>query len=387
MALPVEDGVLQPPPFGSAGWWADGPEPGEDGPALGRVVVGVAALGHGRLAAQLDPAAFVDAVREGYRQVGEGAANRTGPHLNGIMGREIGAVMGHRGVGWMERPERAGPVMTWSKFTDLLNLRSLWTPDRVVLFLDRQQVPAAQYCDVLDEGGRHVQRPAPAKIAAWVQRGASVIVNDVGSLLPGLRTWVATLAWATGGNVQVNIYASRAEHQAFAPHFDTHEVFALHCEGEKVWRIYDLRAEHPINHPSFKRAAVPPDMPKFLEREVTMTPGDVVYIPRGTYHEALASSYGSLHVTFGVTRPVGLDLLSALWGRLVTEKRLREAVPLACGLTPDGDGAFGDYLRDVTAALSRVAGDAKVQALLRDQMRTFAAREAQVDEAVFRGDG
>ena len=28
-------------------------------------------------------------------------------------------------------------------------------------------------------------------------------------------------------------------HQAFAPHFDTHDVFALHCQGEKMWNIYD----------------------------------------------------------------------------------------------------------------------------------------------------
>ena len=28
-------------------------------------------------------------------------------------------------------------------------------------------------------------------------------------------------------------------HQAFAPHFDTHDVFALHCQGEKMWNIYE----------------------------------------------------------------------------------------------------------------------------------------------------
>ncbi len=280
---------------------------------------------------------------------------------------------------------RAEPVMTWSRLTELLNLRSLWTPDRVVLYLDRQRVPAAQYCDVLDEGGKPVQRPTPGKIAAWVDRGASVIVNDIGSLLPGLRAWVASLAAATGGNVQVNLYASRAEHQAFGPHFDTHEVFALHCEGRKVWRVYDLRAEHPVNHPAFKKMQPPQDMAKFLEREFPMTPGDVVYIPRGTYHEALASSYGSLHVTFGVTRPLGLDLLSLLWGRLIGESRLRQPVPLSCGLAPDGDAALGGYLQDLVAALAKVAGDPQVQNQLREQLGTFAAQAPALDEGTFSG--
>ena len=42
-------------------------------------------------------------------------------------------------------------------------------------------------------------------------------------------------------------------HQAFAPHFDTHDVFALHCEGEKVWNIYENFEKDPINHPIYKQ--------------------------------------------------------------------------------------------------------------------------------------
>ena len=40
--------------------------------------------------------------------------------------------------------------------------------------------------------------------------------------------------------------------QAFGPHFDTHDVFALHCDGEKTWNIYETLADNPINHPIFK---------------------------------------------------------------------------------------------------------------------------------------
>ena len=43
-------------------------------------------------------------------------------------------------------------------------------------------------------------------------------------------------------------------HQAFAPHYDTHDVFALHCEGEKVWNIYENFEQDPINHPIFKNS-------------------------------------------------------------------------------------------------------------------------------------
>ena len=56
----------------------------------------------------------------------------------------------------------------------------------------------------------------------------------------------------TNGKCQANLYFSMQSHQAFAPHYDTHDVFALHCEGEKVWNIYENFEQDPINHPIFK---------------------------------------------------------------------------------------------------------------------------------------
>lgn len=282
-------------------------------------------------------------------------------------------------------PERARDVMNWSTLCDLLNMASLWTPDRVVLYLDQQRVPTGQYCTVLDEGGRAVQRPSAKLVQAWVERGASVIVNDVGPLTPGLREWVALLTAATAGNVQVNLYASRAEHQAFPPHFDTHEVFALHCEGEKTWRIYDLRAEHPINHPAFPKTKLPPDMAKYLESEIVVHPGDVVYVPRGTYHEALAGSYGTLHVTFGVTRPIGLDLLSSLWQRLVGDASFRAPLPLSSGLQPRDDAALAAHMADLMRRLSDMATEPQTLQFLQGMVSRFTTQSTTIGRDAFTG--
>ena len=53
----------------------------------------------------------------------------------------------------------------------------------------------------------------------------------------------------TNGKCQANLYFSMQSHKAFAPHFDTHDVFALHCDGEKTWNVYETLADNPINHP------------------------------------------------------------------------------------------------------------------------------------------
>ena len=43
----------------------------------------------------------------------------------------------------------------------------------------------------------------------------------------------------------------------------------------------------------------------------TVKPGDVVYIPRGQFHNAQAMNGVSLHVTFAIAPPTGMDVLEA----------------------------------------------------------------------------
>src|SRR3546814_13609929 len=57
---------------------------------------------------------------------------------------------------------------------------------------------------------------------------------------------------ATGGRSQANLHFSMSQRQAFGPHCDVHEVFAVHCNGEKVWNLYENREAAPVNHPSFQ---------------------------------------------------------------------------------------------------------------------------------------
>jgi len=88
--------------------------------------------------------------------------------------------------------------------------------------------------------------------------------------------------------------------QALLTHYDTEHVFTIHFEGEKVWNIYEIAANNPINHPLFKYNAE--ERVKKAGRiidQITLKPGDLLYIPRGQYHDASASKNGSIQITFG----------------------------------------------------------------------------------------
>ncbi len=225
-------------------------------------------------------------------------------------------------------PERTAAIMTLGGLNALMSMTSVWSPQTLKLFVDRNPVPVPEYCAKALALGGEALRPDPDKVQDWIGKGASVILNDIDALSPGVRQFANELQEATGGRSQANLYFSMSQHQAFGPHCDVHEVFAVHCNGEKVWNIYENREDTPINHPSFQFGDAERERRAGkVAEEVRMQPGDLLYIPRGLYHDALASQNGALHIAFGVTLPKPLDLLGIIWEAAVQDPELRADLP------------------------------------------------------------
>ncbi len=57
--------------------------------------------------------------------------------------------------------------------------------------------------------------------------------------------------------------------------------------------------------------------------QITLKPGDLLYLPRGQYHDALASKSGSIHIAFGLTYFKPIDLMGVTWEKLILNDFMR----------------------------------------------------------------
>jgi hypothetical protein len=234
-------------------------------------------------------------------------------------------------------PGKFAGVLSWRGINRLLDMTHIWSGTSIKLVLDSQTIPAEQFCaPALGRDGVQVMQPDPRKVQAWIAKGASLVMNDVDSLTPGLASVSTALENAGLGKAQANVYISWEAHKAFRTHYDTHDVWAVQVEGEKTWNIWEGRAEWPIPHPIFKGLpqAHHDQARGKLRGTVLMKPGDLLYLPRGWYHDALAEAAASVHVAYGVHAPLGMDLLNILMERALHDPEFRKPLPRQDGSAP-----------------------------------------------------
>lgn len=110
-----------------------------------------------------------------------------------------------------------------------------------------------------------------------------------------------------------NAYLTPPNSQGYAPHFDDVDVFICQVSGSKRWRVYPAFHRSQIL-PRFSSADFSPEDLARVEPtlDVHLKAGDLLYLPRGTIHQAECTDEHSLHVTISTSqRWTWADFLSA----------------------------------------------------------------------------
>lgn len=272
-------------------------------------------------------------------------------------------------------------ILNWTRFNALLSQTSHWNAARLRMVRDNEPIPAEHFCTAVTDQSGTALRPSPAKVEVLLSTGASLIANDIEPLTPETAKLAQTLSSAFAAGVSANAYCSFGGIQAFGTHFDLHDVFAIHCEGEKTWRLYQTRADNPVAYP------VPEDRlrPWFaqtrgaLMQEVRMRPGDVLYLPRGWYHDALADadpSNASLHLTYSVTPLYGRIIFGLLENAAMQDPAFRTYFPPA---GQNGGQDLADHLADLGRRLASLTALPQFREEIAAAQQRLVSRPAAYD--------
>ena len=218
-------------------------------------------------------------------------------------------------------------VMNVKSLNKLISMHNCWDNKNFSLVLNKNTIPFTAFFTKGDTLGFAKTAPDPIKVENYLRKGASLVLNDLIYFSNEIEKLASDLQSITNGRCQANLYFSMQSHQAFAPHFDTHDVFALHCEGEKIWNIYENFEKDPINHPIYKQELNDKtEKPGKIIDQILLKPGDLLYLPRGQFHDALASKNGAMHIAFGITYLKPIDIFQYYYDQLIINDFFRSDI-------------------------------------------------------------
>ncbi len=214
-------------------------------------------------------------------------------------------------------------LLPWGRLNDILRQHRLDFP-RLRLMREGKPLPANSYLRHAS-GARNKQpipRLQPVKFTGHLRAGATLVLDAVDELHEPLEDLAAELERLFRERIQINSYAGWHTSRGFDLHWDDHDVFILQVTGRKHWRIYGQTRPHPL--------AGDTDNPKPTGAplwEATLEDGDLLYIPRGWWHVAEPLDEPTLHLTVGVHKRTGVDLLTWLGGQLRASETFRQDIP------------------------------------------------------------
>jgi ribosomal protein L16 Arg81 hydroxylase len=162
-----------------------------------------------------------------------------------------------------------------------------------------------------------------APLSERLRAGATLVLDSVQEMFEPVGDLAAGLEHDLREKIQVNLYAGWGTTHGFDVHWDDHDAFIIQIAGRKRWRMHGVSRPYPLMRDT--------ELPRRPEGEpiddFMLEDGDVLYLPRGHWHDVSAVGEQSLHLTIGFNRATGVDLVAWLADQVRVDQLFREDLP------------------------------------------------------------
>jgi hypothetical protein len=218
---------------------------------------------------------------------------------------------------------RFAPLLPWADLNRALRQHRLDFP-RLRLAHDGAVVPVHTYTEMVDtRRNGQVPRLLNAPLSEKLRDGATLVLDSVQEMFEPVGDLAAGLEHDLREKIQVNLYAGWGTTHGFDVHWDDHDAFIIQIAGRKRWRIHGVSRPFPLMRDT--------ELPQRPEGEpiddFMLEDGDVLYLPRGHWHDVSAVGEQSLHLTIGFNRATGVDLVAWLADQMRVDELFLEDLP------------------------------------------------------------
>lgn len=183
-------------------------------------------------------------------------------------------------------------------------------------------IPKEAYVESFNDVGRIRYRFNKTAVYQYLQDGATMVYNRIDNE-PFVDTIAKQVAQFAQAQTVVSGYLAFGSSSSYRNHWDTRDVFAVQLIGKKHWTISAPNFDMPLYMQQAK------DMPhitpsKTVDMEVILEAGDILYIPRGWWHNPMPMNCETFHLAIGTFPPNGYNYMEWLMKKIPDIQSIRQ---------------------------------------------------------------
>ena len=169
------------------------------------------------------------------------------------------------------------------------------------------EVPKKEYVESYDNLGVIEYRCITSVFYEYLRNGATLVRNRIKNepFVDQISKQIGSFAEA---RTLTGSYAAFSSKSSYKSHWDTRDVYAVQLLGRKRWILRKPNFEFPLymqqtkNFPDIKE-------PEEIYMDVILEAGDILYIPRGWWHDPLPLDEETFHLAVATFAPTGFEYM------------------------------------------------------------------------------
>jgi ribosomal protein L16 Arg81 hydroxylase len=237
----------------------------------------------------------------------------------------------------------ARDILSIRKLDELLQLEVV-RPPYIKVNHNGSGVPEKGYTrSVVVQGVNITDTVVPEKVYELFRAGATVTWCSLNQVIPELRDFTRVISDKMTCRTDVVAFMTPTKRHGYPPHHDPVDLFIVQLEGTKHWKLWDMPADRDGDNASYTYEEL--GEPSI---DVSLEPGDVLYLPYNTPHAAAAEDKVSLHLSIMMRPRMWKDLLRLTFEQAVSDPEFNEYPYIGAVRDPAVEEAF----RQKVAALA-----------------------------------
>ncbi len=168
--------------------------------------------------------------------------------------------------------------------------------------------PKAEYVESYLDVGMLRHRLIKPVVYDYLRKGGTLIANKISNEAK-VHAFSKCVADYTHRRVVSSLYVAFGTKSSHRCHWDTRDVFAVQLIGRKRWTLYEPSLEAPLYTQQSKDYEHLYPCPPDSKMDVVLEAGDVLYVPRGWWHNPLPLGEASVHLALGTFPAYAVDYL------------------------------------------------------------------------------